>query len=76
VDHVVGVFERSVKSTGFCVVGDDNKVQLVGRGIQSSAQRLDLRFTSNAQPDILSGFEGRQRYMSANEPCGSGDEDG
>lgn len=57
-DHIVGALQSLVKGVGCCVVGYNHEVHIVGKGVQGSAKRLDLRFTSDAKLDVVAGFQG------------------
>lgn len=75
-NHVVDACESIVEGVARCVVRHDDEIHIVREGTQSLTKRLNLRFTSDAELDIVTSFEGRQGDMSADEACSSGDEDG
>lgn len=74
-NHMSDTLERNIKSAGDGVIRDNNVIHFVGKAVKDTAKILDLRFTANAQSDLVASFQGMLDDLSANEASGSGDED-
>lgn len=74
-DHMSDTLERNIKSAGDGVIRNNNVIHFVGKAVKDTAKILDLRFTANAQSDLVASFQGMLDDLSANEASGSGDED-
>lgn len=75
VDHMSDILERSIESAGDGVIRNNNAIHFVGKAVKDTAKILDLRFTANAQPDLVASFQGMLDDLSANKASGSGNKD-
>ena len=74
-NHMSDILERSIESAGDGVIRNNNVIHFVGKAVEDAAKILDLRYTANAQSDLVASFQGMSDDLSANKASGSGDED-
>lgn len=74
-EDILYAFEAVAECIGFRDIWDLFKFESRMMGWEEIFEALDLAMLSDAEPDVVSGFQSGFDDMGADEACGSGDVD-